>query len=104
MPAAGERERVRSLGGGGGKRRGVLGVVIDVGAGGADGSSRTRCQGGGGGGGGLFDGAGVVVLVASQSGATGEGLLAVGVGALVWALAGVDASMAGQRAGITKGL
>ena len=45
-----------------------------------------------------------MVLVASQSGATRESLLAVGVGALVRSLARVDAAMAGQGAGITKWL
>jgi hypothetical protein len=42
--------------------------------------------------------------VASQSSAACERLLAIGIWALVWALARVDAAMTRQRAGITEGL
>lgn len=54
--------------------------------------------------GGLFNGAGVVVLVAGKGGAAGECLLAVGVGTLVWPLAGVDSAVSGERGGVAKGL
>jgi hypothetical protein len=39
-----------------------------------------------------------------QGSATREGLLAIGVWALVWALAGVDATVAGQRTRVTERL
>ena len=52
----------------------------------------------------LFNGARVVVLMARQSRATGEGFLAVRVGALVRAFAGMDSAMTGQRRGITEWL
>lgn len=39
-----------------------------------------------------------------QGGAAGEGLLAVGVWTLVRSLAGVDAAMPSQGAGVTEGL
>lgn len=54
--------------------------------------------------GGILNGTRVVILVAGQGGAARKGLLAVGVGALVRALAGVDATMASQRAGVAKRL
>lgn len=54
--------------------------------------------------GGLFDGAGVVVLVAGEGCAASEGLLAVGVGTLVWPLAGVDSAVSGERGGVAEGL
>ena len=52
----------------------------------------------------LLDSASVMVLVAGQGGAAGKCLLAVGIWALVRALARVNAAMARQRAGITEGL
>ena len=42
--------------------------------------------------------------MASESGAACERLLTIGIWALVWALARVDAAMTRQRAGITEGL
>lgn len=43
----------------------------------------------------LLERAGVVVLVAGQGGAAGEGLLTIGIRALVRALSRVNAAMAG---------
>lgn len=51
---------------------------------------------------GRLDGSGVVVLVTSKSGTASEGLLARGVGALVWPLARVDATVPSERTGITE--
>jgi hypothetical protein len=45
-----------------------------------------------------------MVLVAGQGGATREGLLAVGVWALVGPLSRVDAAMASQRTRVTERL
>lgn len=42
--------------------------------------------------------------MASEGGSTGEGLLAVGIGALVWSLARVSSAMASQRATVTERL
>lgn len=72
-------------------------------AGPARGSS-TRGQGSSGGSSSLLDGACMMVLVACQGGATREGFLAVGIGALVGSLSGVNATMSGQRARVTERL
>jgi hypothetical protein len=46
----------------------------------------------------------VVVLVAGQSRASGKGLLAVGIWALVRTLSRVNATVAGQRTAVAEGL
>jgi hypothetical protein len=46
----------------------------------------------------------MVILMTGQRGSTREGLLTVGIWALVRALAGVNPTMASERAGITEGL
>lgn len=53
---------------------------------------------------GFFDGPSVVVLVACQRRTAREGLLTVGVRAFVGSLAGVNATMSGQRGRVAKGL
>lgn len=55
-------------------------------------------------GGRFLDGSRVVVLVAGQGGAAGEGLLAVGVGTFVWSLPRMDATMPCERGRITERL
>jgi hypothetical protein len=62
------------------------------------GEGSSRCSGC------LFDGAGVLVLMVPEGGASGEGLLAVGVGTPVGALSSMNTAMAGEGAGIAKGL
>lgn len=63
-----------------------------------------RGKGGSSGGGSLLNSAAVVVLMTCESGAAGEGLLAVGVGALVRPLAGMRAAMTRERAAVTEAL
>lgn len=53
---------------------------------------------------GLLNGSGVMVLVARESGTPSEGLLACGVRAFVRSFTRVNATMSGERAGITEGL
>lgn len=65
---------------------------------------RARSQSGSSGRRGLLHRTGVVVLVARESRPTSERLLAVGVGALVGALARVDATVTRKRTGIGEGL
>jgi hypothetical protein len=67
-------------------------------------TGRAAGQNRSGGAGGVLNGARVVILVARQGGTPRKCLLAVGVRAFVGALAGVDAAMAGQGAGVAKGL
>ena len=45
-----------------------------------------------------------MVLVTREGSAAREGLLAVGVWALVWSLSRVDATMSGERTRVTEGL
>jgi hypothetical protein len=45
-----------------------------------------------------------MVLMSCECGAAGEGLLAVGVGALVWPLARMNPSVAGERTAVTERL
>ena len=52
----------------------------------------------------FFDGAGVMILVASEGSAACERLLAIRVRALVWSLPGVNTAMTSKRAGIREGL
>ena len=52
----------------------------------------------------LFDSTGVMVLVSSQCSATSERLLTIGIRALVWSLARVNAPVPCERARITKRL
>jgi hypothetical protein len=66
--------------------------------------SGTRGKGSSSSGGSLFDRAGVVVLVASQCGATRERLLAVGVWALVRAFSRVNATMSREGTRVAKRL
>lgn len=54
--------------------------------------------------GGLFNGPGMVVLMARQGGPASKGLLAIGIRALVGSLAGMDSAMTGQGRGVTKSL
>lgn len=70
----------------------------------ADLAGRAACKNGGCCAGGILDCASVVVLVTRQRRAAGERLLAVGIGALVRPLAGVDTAMACKGAGVAKGL
>lgn len=46
----------------------------------------------------------MMILVACQSGSSGESLLTIGIWALVWTLSGMNAPMSSKRTGITKGL
>ena len=52
----------------------------------------------------FLDGSGVMVLVPSKSGASGECLLTIGVRTNVGPFAGVGSTMPGQRAGVTERL
>ena len=52
----------------------------------------------------LFDGSTVVILVSREGGAARESLLTICVGALVWSLAGVRASVASQGAAVAERL
>ena len=102
--SVGRRERQRAVVGRRSAQRGsCLGIVTAIRAASPARSRSTRgkrsgCSSG------LLNSAGVMVLVTCQSSASRERLLAVGIGALVWALARVDTAMARQRARITKGL
>lgn len=82
----------------------VLRVFIGFGSGRATDNRGTRSQRCGSGCGSFFNSAGMMILVTGQRGPTREGLLTVGIGALVRALAGVDSTMASERTGITEGL
>ena len=86
------------------QRRRRFGVVLAVGPRRARLVGRARRQGGSRGRGGLFDGAGMVVLVAGERGTAGECLLAVGVWAFVGPLARMYPSMSSQRARVTERL
>lgn len=68
------------------------------------GCASTRSKGSSCGGGSLLNSASVMVLVTSQSGATRESLLTIGVRALVGSLARMDAAMASQGARVTERL
>jgi hypothetical protein len=103
--AVGGRERHGAVVGGGcAQWGGSLGEVAAIGTASPTRSRGTRGESSSCSGSGFLNGASVVVLVTRQGSATREGLLAVGVGALVRALSRVDATMAGQRTRVTEGL
>ena len=81
---------------------GIDAAAVGAGAlGRVDGSRGSSCSGRGCG---FLDGTGMVGLVASEWGAAGEGRLAVGVRTVVWACAGVNSSVSGERARIAERL
>lgn len=99
------RDRYRTVvGGWSWQRRLGIRVLFAVGTGTPGLHGSTRRQSGGGGGSGLLDGTSVVVLVASEGSTAGEGLLAVGIRALVWPLSGMYSPMTRQGAGVAEWL
>jgi hypothetical protein len=78
-------------------RRGVLRVVATIRASGPAWCRSTRCKGSSSSGGSLFHRASVVVLVAGQGSATRESLLTIGIRALIWSLARMNATMSRKR-------
>lgn len=81
----------------------ALGTDLQV-AGSTDGVRRTPSKGLSSGARSILDTASVVVLVPGESGASSERLLAVGIGALVRAFPGVDATVTRQRTRIAERL